>query len=192
MIPSCGKKIKCPGFPETYLIWMPYLQGEEFSLTDGIDAFQFSVTYMYIPRASTITKLWPMDLGSDCDDYAECTITSPKHVYSQIRIQGLSEEKYARFSMSFATPHYSEKGQFFGFQHNIDNNVDTIFATKPYQHVERLSSFDNGYKIYDDVLKFELDTLLSNEQIYQIYYAKNIGFIQIKDRFNHKTWSLIE
>jgi hypothetical protein len=68
--------------------------------------------------------------------------------------------------------------------------VEKVSSSLP--GVEILSSYDNGYKIFSDVLKIENDTLFSYKQIYQIYIAKNIGFIQIKDRFNHKTWSLIE
>jgi len=44
----------------------------------------------------------------------------------------------------------------------------------------------------ETVLKIESDTLLSDKPFYQIYIAKNVGFIQIKDRAKHKTWNFIE
>lgn len=195
MIPSCNVKINCPGFPETHLVWMPYLQGEEFSLTDGIDTFQFKVEWVDITKAYTFTgsKLYYLNPPSEesCDRDARCNITGPKHIYSMIQIHGQQHGvlDWTHFLISFSTSN-SDSHEDFYFAYGVENNVEKVSSSLPGEEI--LSSYDNGYKIFSDVLKIENDTLFSNNQIYQIYIAKNIGFIQIKDRFNHKTWSLIE
>ena len=57
---------------------------------------------------------------------------------------------------------------------------------------ENITKFDNGLKEYVDVVKVAYDTLLYSETpIYQVFLAKKVGVIQFKDRFDHKTWSLI-
>jgi hypothetical protein len=198
LIPSCEYQIDCPGFPETHLVWMPYIQDEEFSLTDGIDTFQFIVKRIDIEKAYTYkgTKYFTRDYTCFCSAY--CTITGPKHVFPLITFNGNAEEgtdlngdslTSGHFSINFS---YSPTYQFFEFHHHVwNNNVEKVFSSSP-EHAEILSSYDNGYKIFNDVLKIESDTLLTDKLIYQIYIAKNVGFIQIKDRGKHKTWNLIE
>jgi len=194
MIPSCDVKIDCPGIPETHLVWMSYKQDEVFSLTDGIDTFQFKVEKIDIQKAYTFTGCRfnylnpPSERSCDCD--AWCNITGPKHVYSEIYISGEHVVSgWTYFWISFETPN-SDAYEYFRFAYGIENNVEKVISSFPGEEI--LSSYDNGYKIFSDVFTIESDTLLSNRQIYQIYIAKNVGFIQIKDRFNQKTWSLIE
>ena len=188
LIPSCKIQIDCPGYPEKYLVWMPYGQGEEFSLTDGIDTFQLIVETTDITKAYTIKEY--KFLANDCSCVANSTIASdflPRILFNSESIGNYA----ADFVISFLTPNYEfpNTTQSFQFQ---DNNGETISTYYPYEHNEILSNYDNGYKIFNDVIKIESDTLLSDMLIYQICVAKGVGIIQFKDRFNHKTWSLIE
>lgn len=180
LISSCTYEIDCPGYPEKYLVWMPYIQGEEFSLTDGIDTFQLIVESTDITKAYTVKRSKLLkDWEYFCDCHATSTISSdffPGIVYRSEN----KEDKAAEYFVTFYHE-YPNTAQVFGFQ---DNNGDTIFATWPYQNCEILSSYDNGYKIFNDVLKIESDTLLLPEIllpdiiIYQIYIAKTVGIIQ--------------
>ncbi len=188
LIPSCKIQIDCPGYPEKYLVWMPYIQGEEFSLTDGIDTFQLIVETTDITKAYTIKEY--KYLANDCSCRANATITSD--FFPTILFFSENREDYAAdFVISFLTPYHEFPNTVQSFQFQ-DNNGDTIYSFYPYEHNELLSSYNNGYKIFNDVLKIESDTLLSDILIYQIYIAKRVGIIQFKDRFNHKTWSLIK
>jgi len=192
LISSCSFQIDCPGFPEKHLVWVPYIQDEEFSLTDGIDTFQFIVKRINIQKAYTHkgSKLFEEPGDYICDCSASCTITGP--VYAEILILGYASEgesgTVGRFSIIFSDP---DTHQYYEFVHHVwNNNVDTVYSFL--DHAEILSSYDNGYKIFNNVLKIESDTLLSDKPFYQIYIAKNVGFIQIKDRTKHKTWNFIE
>lgn len=203
LIPSCEVKINCPGFPETHLVWMPYIQGEEFSLTDGIDTFQFTVKSVDISKAYSFTgfKWYYLNPPSkeSCEYKASCTITSPNHDYSEIRIYGGdSQPVWTMFKIYLSTPN-SEYSEIFIFYYGVENNVEKIVSKyntgeEIVEEILNMSSYNNGYKIYSDVLFLEDRTIYiyPNEHIYQIYYAKNVGIIQIKDPVNNKTWSLIE
>ena len=189
LISSCYQKINCPGYPEKYLVWMPYIKGEEFSLTNGIDKVQLKVESVDITKAYTKECLKNWECSCDCS--ARCTITSTSY-FSPINISCDAYSYGADITFGFQTNSGYNILQF------RDNNGGSFVTYWPYQNTEFLNSYDNGYKIFNDVIKIESDTLLlpeillSEEQIYQIYIAKEVGIIQFKDRFNNKTWSLIE
>ncbi|HBE42141.1 MAG TPA: hypothetical protein DDW27_13210 [Bacteroidales bacterium] len=190
LISSCTDEINCPGFPEKYLVWMPYIRGEEFLLTNGIDTFKFIVESVDITKAYTAKCLKNWECSCDC--YAIFTITSTNDFFPTIDISSDTYSYGADFRIAFQTDSGVDILQF------RDNNGESFLTYWPYQHNEFLNSYDNGYKIFNDVIKIESDTLLlpeillSETQIYQIYIAKKVGIIQFTDRFNHKTWSLIE
>jgi len=189
LILSCTNKVDCPGFPKKYLVWMPYIQGEKISFTDGIDTLQLMVDETYIVEPYTAKRFKFLD-EDRCDSYASCSITGdslPGITYSSDNY-----DSGADFKISFQLNSGSNVFQF------RDNNGESFLTYWPYQHNEILNSYDNGCKVFYDVIKIESDTLLVPEtllpdiQVYQLYIGKNIGIIQFKDRLNHKTWSLIQ
>jgi hypothetical protein len=187
LISACIIKTDCPGYPEKYLVWMPYKQGQEFSLTDGINTFQLivestDITKAYTHKRSKFLKDW--EYFCECDAYS--TITSTNDFLPTIVYHSENYDYGADFMISFQTNSGVNVLQF------RDNNGESFYTYWPYQHNEILSSYDNGYKIFNDVIKIESDTLPIDVRIYQVYIAQKVGIIQFKDRFNHKTWSLIE
>jgi hypothetical protein len=183
LISSCTYHVDCPGYPEKYLVWMPYKSGQQFSLTDGIDTFHLIVETTDIRGPYTMKRL-KLQKEYKCDSYAYCSITSDS-------LPGISyySDGYdygADFKIGFQ---FNSGAEVLQFQ---DNNGESYLTYWLYQHNEILSSYYNGCKVFNDVIKIESDTLAIDVRIYQVYIAKNVGIIQFKDRSYHKTWSLIE
>ena len=165
---------------------MPYIQGEEFTLTDGIDTDQFKVESTDITKPYSVKRSkFLNDREYDCDCNAFFTITSTSD-FSAINISSYAYSYGANITIGIQTNSGYNMLEF------RDNNGESFVTWWQEQNIEFLNSYDNGYKIFNDVLKIETDTLLSEEQIYQLYIAKKVGIIQFKDRSTHKTWSLIE
>jgi hypothetical protein len=183
LISSCTYKVDCPGYPEKYLVWMPYKQGEKISFTDGIDTFQLIVDATDIREPYTMKRL-KSQKDDECDSYAYCSITGDS-------LPGISyySDGYdygADFKIGFQ---FNSGAEVLQFQ---DNNGNSYLTYWLYQHNEILNSYDNGCKVFNDVIKIESDTLPIDIRIYQVFIAKKAGIIQFKDRLNHKTWSLIQ
>jgi hypothetical protein len=183
LIPSCTYKVDCPGYPDKYLVWMPYSKDEKISFTDGTDTFQLMVEAYDIDEPHTEKRL-KFQRGAECDNSAYWSIKGDSIPGITIISDGYDYE--ADFFISFQFDSGSETLQF------RDNNGESFLTDWPYQHNEFFNSYDNGCKVFNDVLMIETDTLAADIRIYQIYFAKEAGIIQFKDRLNHKTWSLVQ
>jgi hypothetical protein len=183
LISSCTYKVDCPGYPKKYLVWMPYMQGEKISFTDGIDTFQLLVEATDIREPYTMKRL-KFQKEDECDSYAYCSITGDS--LPGITYSSNGYDYGADFIIGFQFNSGAEDLQF------QDNNGESFLTYWPYQHNEILNSYDNGCKVFNDVIMIESDTLAIDIRIYQVFIAKKVGIIQFKDRINHKTWSLIQ
>jgi hypothetical protein len=183
LLTSCTYKLDCPGYPKKYLVWMPYILDEKISFTDGIDTIQLRVEEAYL-REPYIMKRFKSVKGGECASYAYCSITGDSLPRISFNSDGYDYE--ADFKIGFQ---FISGAEYFGFRHN---NGESILTYEPYQHIEIFNSYDNGCKVFKDVIMMESDTLAIDVRIYQICLAKNAGIIQFKDRLAHKTWSLIQ
>jgi hypothetical protein len=173
--------VNCPSFPEEGLEWMPYKQGDTVSFTDGTDTFQLNVNKTYRTSAYTIKKAFSYKETCEVIAYAELSGNSS---LPQFLMTGMSANLPRFYTISFT----GLTNLIFG----IDSN-GRIFSNDSGFLTENLAEYYNGFKEYSNVVEVAYDTIISYEtQIYQAYVAKNVGVIQFKDRFNHRTWSLIE
>jgi hypothetical protein len=183
LISSCTYKVDCPGYPKKYLDWMPYIQGEKISFTDGIDTLQLRVGEIDIRDPYTMKRL-KFEKGTECDSYAYCSITGDS--LPSISINSDGYDFGADFKIDFQ---FNSGAEVLQFQ---DNNGESFLTYWPYQHNEILNNYDNGCKVFNDVIMIESDTVSIDIRIYQVFISRKVGIIQFKDRLNHKTWSLIE
>jgi len=179
ILTGCGS-VDCPSFPDEGLDWMPYVQGDNISFSDGTDTSQLNVYETHRTSYS---------YGKLLSHRASCVV-----------------EAHAKLSSNSSLPQFN----MYGNSYSADlprsytiNIIDVNFNFTIYNYgvmvynnngltCENITKFDNGFKEYVDVVKVAYDTLLYSETpIYQVFLAKKVGVIQFKDRFDHKTWSLI-
>lgn len=188
---GCGEKTNCSAYPEKYMSWIPFQKGAKYSFTDGTTTFQLNVNEVYKTDAYIRKQTWPLDKMCDAEAYAKMTSNS---FLSKIEFisslpeplpnsSGNMDTTFVYFRIVFLSDEWSE----FGFSIRDGQFSNTIFFSTP---IPLLSSFNNGYREYSNVLKLEHDTLIGQAAIYQVYVAESVGIIQFKDRKNHKTWSL--
>ncbi len=177
IITGCSS-IDCPSFPEEGLVWMPYKQGENINFTDGRDTFQLNVYETYRSSAYSYVK----GLKSTCVVNAFAKFSSNSSL-PQFQMFGFSANLPRFYTISFTDRTNLNFGiNSYGVISSFDNGYTC----------ENLTNYYNGFKEYTIIGKVAYDTLIYSEtQIYEVYFAKNVGVIQFKDRFNHKTWSLI-
>lgn len=182
---GCHERTDCPAFSEEYNVWLPQTKDKDFNFTDGRDTFKLNVIESY--RSTGYTLVQPQVGKKPCEIEARIimagNLTSPKiECYcSYYYYPGMKPEEVF-YNISFLYSEYSH----FGFNLN-----DGILSTQ-LPGISWIASYDNGYKLYYNILKLDGDTIIHNPQVIQVFIAKSVGIIQFKDRFNHKTWSLIE
>jgi hypothetical protein len=192
LMTGCGEKVPCSAYPEKYLSWMPFQKGDKYSFTDGTTTFQLTVDEVYKTDAYTMKQTWPLDRMCEVEAY---TVMTSNSLLSKIEFKsslpepqpnsrGDIDTTFVYFRIIFLSEEWSE----FGFSIRDGQISPSIFFSST---IPLLSSFNNGYNVYNNVLKLEHDTLISQLAIYQVYIAESVGIIQFKDRKNHKTWSLI-
>jgi hypothetical protein len=192
LMTGCGEKTPCSAYPEKYLSWMPFQIGDKYSFTDGTSTFQLNVDEVYKTDAYTQKQKWPMDRMCEAEAYAKMTgipfLSKIEFKSSlpepQSNSRGDIDTSFVYFMIIFLSEEWSE----FGFSIRDGQISNTIYFSTP---IPLLSSFNNGYKEYSNVLKLEHDTIISQTAIYQVYIAESVGIIQFTDRKNHKTWNLI-
>jgi hypothetical protein len=184
LLTGCHERTECPAFSEEYNVWLPQAKDKGYNFIDGRDTFKLNVIETY--RSAGYTLVQPLVAKKPCEIEARVKMagnsTSPKiEFYCSYYYVGMKPEEVF-YNISFLYSDYS----YFGFNLN-----DGILSTH-LPGTAWIASYYNGYKLYNNILKLDGDTLIHNPQVIQVYIAKSVGIIQFKDRFNHKTWSLIE
>ncbi len=189
---GCGEKTNCSAYPEKYMRWIPFQKGDQYSFTDGTNTIQINVNEVYRTEAYIEKQSWPMDKMCTSEAYAKMTSNSflSNMEFTSSLPEPLPDNSLNRDTASvyFRIVLLSDEWSEFGFSIRDGQFANTIFFSTP---IPLLSSFNNGYREYSNVLKLEHDTLINKEAIYQVYVAESAGIIQFKDRKKHKTWSLI-
>jgi hypothetical protein len=67
ILTGCGS-VDCPSFPEEGLDWIPCIQDDTISFTEGIDTFQLNVNKTYRTRAYSIKKAF--SYNETCEEIA--------------------------------------------------------------------------------------------------------------------------
>lgn len=186
VISGCHRA-QCPGYPDKYLNWIPYKQGDSAFFTDGTDTLKLLVNETY--KSGTYKQRIVWNLEFPCQSSASAYISGDSYSH-QIRInseQIVTSEEPEMF-YNYAISINSNDWSVFNF-YVRNNEIATDFSRIPAQ---LLLSYNNGYKEYTNVLKLEMDTAgwLNPKMIYKLYIAESVGIIQFTETINHKIWSL--
>jgi hypothetical protein len=58
LLTGCGEKTECSAYPENYLKWIPFQQGNKFTFTDGTNTFQLNVDEVYKTDVYSLKQPW--------------------------------------------------------------------------------------------------------------------------------------
>jgi hypothetical protein len=183
LITGCYRN-ECPGYPDKYLNWIPYKEGDSIFFTDGTYTFKLFVEESYKTSAFK-EQTWIIE--KDCFGEARVSVSGDS-ASPGIREYSIFQGNSDQYISYFFDISYN------GWTHFVIH-VRNNDITAGYGHLPQtlLPSYYNGYKEYSDVLKLDLDTLppYAVIPVYQVYIAESVGIIQFKERKNHKIWSLI-
>ena len=179
---GCGE-LDCPAYPEKYLNWIPYKQGDILFFTDGKDTIKFIVNDTFNSTAYTTHHAWPLDQSCIVEARVNIrgdTLDPLNRAIRESSYLNLEDQNFRDYSISISSQEiYFEYSTFEFYMHNSEKPANL------------LSCYDNGYKIYSNVVKLEIDTIILPQRINMVYFAESTGIIQFKDHISHKTWSLI-
>lgn len=186
LLSVCGcYRSNCPGYENEHLNWIPYEKGDSLLFTDGTDTLKLRVNEAY--RSVAYKELsWIIELPCDAEANASAA-GDPDSVSISVSSRHESDENVPvayHYLISYNIGSAS-------FEFQVLNNRVTIDY---FNTADLLTSFNNGFKDYQDVLKLDADTTYpwGKPLVYEIYIAESVGIIQFKEPGNQRTWSLME
>ncbi len=189
-------RTNCPGYPDEYMKWIPYMSGAGITFTDGTDTMRLYVTEAYRSKPHK-EATWIIEPFCYVEAY---TILSGDTALPEIIVHSLymnDPNEMAEYNYTFNGNSIRDADNnilyygYAGFSFQATQNKITVNYHEP---VSLLTSFYNGYKDYANVLKLESDTVLNYYKpwVYQVWIAESVGIIQFSELKTKKVWSLIE